>query len=92
MPPELEAEATRTADGVEVVVTARTLVRDLALLADVAAADAEADDALLTLLPGERAVIRVRTASSVAPERFLAPDVLRTGGVLPARLVQPVPA
>ncbi|MDP9027787.1 MAG: glycoside hydrolase family 2 protein, partial [Actinomycetota bacterium] len=79
---ELSAEAHRVDGGVEVVVTAHALVRELALLADVAAPDAEVDDMLVTLLPGERAVFTVRTASDVDPERFLEHDVLRHANAL----------
>ncbi|MER7700423.1 glycoside hydrolase family 2 protein [Streptomyces sp. NPDC096095] len=46
-------------DRVDVVVTAQTLVRDLLLQADRLGPDARADRGLLTLLPGERARIRV---------------------------------
>ncbi|MEV7179751.1 glycoside hydrolase family 2 protein [Kitasatospora sp. NPDC093679] len=46
-------------DTAEVVVTARTLVRDLLLQADRLDPAAEADRGLLTLLPGEQAVVRV---------------------------------
>jgi beta-mannosidase len=78
----LETEARAVDGGVEITVTAVDLVRELAVLADVAAPDAEADDMLLTLLPGERAVITVRTASGVDPARFLEPDVLRNANAL----------
>jgi len=80
--PDLSATARAVAGGVEVEVTARTLVRELALLADVAAPDAEVDEMLVTLLPGERAVFRIRTSSAVDPSRFLQPDVLRTANAL----------
>src|SRR2546430_11910562 len=39
--------------GYRVTVTARTLLRDVAVLADRAAPAAEVDDMLVTLLPGE---------------------------------------
>jgi len=81
-PAELETEARRVDGGVEVVVTARTLVRELALLVDVAAPDAEVDDMLVTLLPGERASFTIRTGSDVDPSRFLSPDVLRSANAL----------
>ncbi|MFI6079421.1 glycoside hydrolase family 2 protein [Streptomyces sp. NPDC051217] len=48
------------ADVVDVVVTARTLLRDLLLQADRLTPTAVADQGLLTLLPGESATIRVR--------------------------------
>ncbi|WP_447041700.1 glycoside hydrolase family 2 protein [Streptomyces sp. DSM 118878] len=49
-------------DTVDVVVSARTLVRDLLLQPDRIAPHATADRGLITLLPGERARIRVRGA------------------------------
>ncbi len=82
---DLETEARRVDGGVEVVVTARTLVRELALLVDVAAPDAEVDDMLVTLLPGERAVFTIRTGSDVDPSRFVSPDVLRSANALLTR-------
>lgn len=78
----LETEAHAVEGGVDVTVTARTLVRELALLADVAAPDAEVDDMLVTLLPGESVTFHVRTASGVAPEAFTAPEVLRSANAL----------
>jgi len=79
---DLETEARRVDGGVQVVVTARSLVRELSLLADVAAPDAEVDEMLVTLLPGERAVFTIRTGSDVDPSRFLSPDVLRSANAL----------
>jgi beta-mannosidase len=74
---DIEADARRVPGGVEVTVTARTLVRELALLADVASPDAEVDLMLVTLLPGERTVFTITTESPLEPGRFLQPDVLR---------------
>lgn len=47
-------------DAVDIVVTARTLVRDLLLQPDRLGPDAVADRGLITLLPGEEARISVR--------------------------------
>ena len=91
-PADLETEARRVDGGVEVVVTARTLVRELALLVDVAAPDAEVDDMLVTLLPGERAVFTIRTSADVDPSRFTDPDVLRTANALLTNQKTEVPA
>ncbi len=49
--------------AIDIVVTARTLVRDLLVQADRLAADAVADSGLLTLLAGEQARIRVTGAA-----------------------------
>jgi beta-mannosidase len=74
---DIESHARRVEGGVEVTVTAHNLLRELALLADVASPDAEVDTMLVTLLPGERAIFTITTDSHVEPERFLQPDVLR---------------
>ncbi|NDZ81864.1 glycoside hydrolase family 2 protein [Streptomyces sp. SID10853] len=60
--PEFDVEVVRREGGgrVDVVVTARTLLRDLLLQADRLAPAAVADRGLLTLLPGESATIGVR--------------------------------
>ncbi|WP_369216791.1 glycoside hydrolase family 2 protein [Streptomyces flavofungini] len=58
--PDYAVEAVRRGDRVDVVVTARTLVRDLLLAADRLAPTAAADRGLVTLLPGESVVIGVR--------------------------------
>ncbi|MFK0192109.1 glycoside hydrolase family 2 protein [Kitasatospora sp. NPDC090308] len=58
--PEYELAVRAAGDGaVDVVVTARTLVRDLLLQADRIDPAAAADRGLTTLLPGERTTIRV---------------------------------
>ncbi|WP_243226323.1 glycoside hydrolase family 2 protein [Microbacterium sp. CIAB417] len=73
---------TETPDGVDVVVTADALVRDLTLLVDKVAANARVDSALVTLLPGESHTFQVRGASAAAD--FAAPEVLRSGNQLVA--------
>lgn len=55
-------------DSTEVVVTARTLVRDLLLQAGRLDPAAEADRGLLTLLPGEQAVVRVTGCPGLTAE------------------------
>ena len=71
--PDLDATASAVDGGYAVRVTARALVKDLALLADRVAPDARVDAMLLTLLPGESATIAVRTAAEVAPEALPRP-------------------
>ncbi|MFF0739821.1 glycoside hydrolase family 2 protein [Streptomyces sp. NPDC004111] len=58
--PAHDVDVVRHPDRVEIVVTARTLLRDLLLQADRLAPTAVADRGLCTLLPGERTVITVR--------------------------------
>ncbi|MGW5731807.1 MULTISPECIES: glycoside hydrolase family 2 protein [Streptomyces] len=58
--PAFELDVVRHEDRVDVVVTARTLLRDLLLQADRLAPTATADQGLVTLLPGESVTIGVR--------------------------------
>ena len=78
----LDARAERTATGYRLSLTAASFVRDLVVLADRVAPDAYADEALVTLLPGETATFDIRTAATVAPEAFLDPLVLRSANQL----------
>lgn len=68
--------------GYRVTVTARSVLKDLTLLADKVAADGVVDRGLVSLLPGESAVFEVRTAARFAPEQLLAGDVLRSANQL----------
>jgi beta-mannosidase len=63
-------------------VTARELAKDVAVLADKVAPDAQVDDMLVTLLPGETAVFTVTTGAAVEPDAFADPTVLRTANQL----------
>ncbi|MFD9538611.1 glycoside hydrolase family 2 protein [Streptomyces sp. NPDC060022] len=81
--PEYDVEIRRPHDGdetdaVHVVVTARTLLRDLLLQADRLAPTAVADQGLLTLLPGESATVTVRGWD--APTADAAREALFTVG------------
>ncbi|TDC49189.1 glycoside hydrolase family 2 protein [Jiangella ureilytica] len=69
-------------DGYRVRVTAESLVRDLALLADKAHPDAVVDDQLVTLLPGEQVTFRVSAPPGLDPAAFMDPRVLRTANDL----------
>ena len=86
--PDLDATARAVDGGYAVRVTARSLVKDLALLADRVAPDARVDAMLLTLLPGESATIGITSAADVPPEAFLDPLVLRSAN----QLLTPDPA
>jgi beta-mannosidase len=82
--PRFEATVSKTTDGYLVRVTAHTLLRDLALLADRAAPDAVADNALITLCRGETVTIRVRTCADLTAEQLTSPLVLRSANQLVA--------
>ncbi|MFC7376451.1 glycoside hydrolase family 2 protein [Brachybacterium sp. GCM10030267] len=79
------ASAATTEDGVAITVRATGTVRDLCVLADKVDPAADVDRQLTTLLPGESAVVRVRTNSTADPQAFLAEDVLLTANDLVAR-------
>ncbi len=76
--PRFEAKAAD--DGRSVTVTARTLVRDLCLLADRLHPSAEADDACVTLLPGESVTFTIDTPVALDPEALTRRPVLRCIG------------
>ncbi|MGC5013580.1 hypothetical protein ACLQ2R_22695 [Streptosporangium sp. DT93] len=88
---DLAIDVEPRANGFDLVVTARTFVRDLLLQADRIAPGASADRGLVTLLPGERCVIAVTGApapdpASVRPALFTvnaaqtpAPGAVRSG-------------
>jgi beta-mannosidase len=80
-PGALSASVTRMPAGWTVTVTASSFARDVAVLADRVAPDAEVDDMLVDLLPGESHTFTVRTAA-VDAEAFAAPEVLRSANAL----------
>jgi beta-mannosidase len=83
-PADLDARADRDGDDVLLDLTARTLVRDLCVFADRVDPAAEADDCLVTLLPGERRTLRVRGVPAGRERELLAGPVLRTANDLVA--------
>ncbi|MDP9416288.1 MAG: glycoside hydrolase family 2 protein [Actinomycetota bacterium] len=80
--PEHDAECERVDGGYELRVTARSLLRDVAVLADKVAPDAVVDDMLVTVLPGETATFAIRTTADVDPAAFQEPRVLRCSNQL----------
>jgi beta-mannosidase len=81
-PDPVKVEVMETEDGYAVTVTARSLARDVALLADQAASDATVDDALITLTAGQSATFNVRTTARGVGQAFTRPPVLRTANEL----------
>jgi beta-mannosidase len=73
-----DATATRVTGGVEVRIVAKSVIRDLAILADVVSPDAKTDRMLISLLPGEETVMKIATEWSGDASRFLEDGVLRT--------------
>jgi beta-mannosidase len=78
----LDVQVEPTHDGYAVSATARTLARDITLLADRAAADATVDDGLVTLTAGQSATFRVRTKASELEQTLDRAPVLRTANDL----------
>jgi beta-mannosidase len=76
-PADYEAAVTRTADGTQVTVTARTLLRDVTLFPDRLDPGSTVDTALITLLPGESATFAVRTQLALDAVALTAAPVLR---------------
>jgi beta-mannosidase len=83
--PRLRVATTPVSGGTRVAIAAENLVRDIALLVDKVDPDAVADDGLLTLLPGETAVIVVRHTGALDLEALSQDRVLRSANQLVAR-------
>jgi beta-mannosidase len=81
--PEYATTVVETDGGLRVEVTAATLLRDLTLFPDRLDPAATVDDALITLLPGERAVFDVRSARPIDRDAPGRPPVLRCANDLP---------
>ena len=79
---EVAVAATPDGDGFDVTVTTASLARDVTLLVDKLAPAASVDRGLVTLLPGESAVFRVRGLDALTAEQVAAPGVLRSGNQL----------
>jgi beta-mannosidase len=89
-PARLNTTVEQVPDGYRVSVTAATTVRDLSLLADRLAPDAEVDDMLCTLLPGETARFTVRTKERLTAQQLSDPSVLRSANQLVTALAPEV--
>lgn len=74
--------------GYEIHLHAEALVREVLIEASRLAPDAEADAQLVTLLPGERKSVLVRTKSELDADRLLRPPVLMCQGVATAQASQ----
>ena len=76
------AELNQVPHGYELTVQAKTLIRDLTLMVDKVDPEGFVDDALITLLPGERVTLRIESSVELALESLTAPDVLRSANQL----------
>ena len=88
-PPALDVTVSPTSDGATVEVHARSLARDICLLADHVAPDATVDRALVTLLPGETTTFRVTARAPIPPADLealgRAPALRAANDFVPAR-------
>ncbi|MDA0565607.1 glycoside hydrolase family 2 protein [Streptomonospora sp. S1-112] len=75
--PKFTAAAAPRGEDLEVTVTADVLLRDVALFADRLGADAEADDMLVTLLPGEAHTFTVAGGAGLDTSAAVRAPVLR---------------
>jgi beta-mannosidase len=80
--PVVEVAVDDATGGQTVTVTARTLVKDLCLFVDRLHPDAEVDDMLVTLLPGESRTFRVTAPVRLDPAALAGAPVLRSAGDL----------
>ncbi|WP_285733202.1 glycoside hydrolase family 2 protein [Nocardiopsis sp. ATB16-24] len=84
-PDPLTAVATPVEGGYQVRVRATSFARDVSVLADRVAPDAEVDDMLVDLPAGEEHTFMVRTARKVDPAELTSASVLRSANSLHAR-------
>jgi beta-mannosidase len=82
--PDLHSTLESISAGYRLRVTTRGFLRDLAVLVDRLAPDAEVDNMLVTLLPGETAVFTISTAATLTLEQVTNPLVLRSANQLVA--------
>ncbi|MFT4215244.1 MAG: glycoside hydrolase family 2 protein [Microbacterium sp.] len=80
--PDLELSAEPVDGGTRVTIAARALARDVTLLVDKVAPDAHAEEALVTLLPGESVTFRVRHDGALDAAALADPRVLRSANQL----------
>jgi beta-mannosidase len=77
--PQYEFVVAPAGHGLDVTITAKSFLRDICILADVLHPEAEVDDMLITLLPGESATFHIRFSSGALPGSFaFDPSATRT--------------
>jgi beta-mannosidase len=87
--PRLRTSVESVDGGYRLTVTADTLIRDLAVLADRLDPDAVVDDMLVTLLPGDCVTFAIRSAAALTGAQLTDPLVLRSANQLLERRWQP---
>ncbi|TDN91540.1 glycoside hydrolase family 2 protein [Microbacterium sp. BK668] len=81
-PPALATSVERHGEDVRVTITSDVLVRDVCVFPDRLADAAEADDALITLLPGETRIVNVTGIAAGEEHKLLRRPVLRSANDL----------
>ena len=76
--PRFDIESAQTTDGINVTVTAQTFLRDISLFADRISPNAEVDDMLVNLAPGESRSFKVKGVSKEAFDNADLSTILRT--------------
>lgn len=79
---EATIEASANADGYLLSVRATSYVRDLFCMVDKVCDTASVDDGMISLLAGEELVLHICSPVVDAPDRFTAPNVLRSANDL----------
>ncbi len=80
--PRLTVEVSRSTDGCDVRVTAESFLKDLCLMADRLDPAAVVDSMLVTLLPGESHVFKVKTGKVFSTRDIPLGKVLRSANEL----------
>ena len=75
--PQFEAELQRAGDIYQLIVTAKTLMRDVCLFADRVDPDSIVGEQLLTLMPGEKFPFVINSKRELSKEQLTGPKVLR---------------
>ena len=73
--PDFEARLERDGDRYRLTVTAKSLLRDVAVFVDRVDPDATVSDQLVTLLPGESFTFEIRSKRALTKERLVAAPV-----------------
>ena len=76
--PRFDIESAQTTDGINVTVTAQTFLRDISLFADRISPNAEVDDMLVNLAPGESRSFKIGGLTKEAFENADLSTILRT--------------
>jgi beta-mannosidase len=87
-PPQITAEVEPHEGGCTVHLSAHTIVRDVLLRVDMLDPDASASDQIITMLPGDRVSVGVRSTRALSLDA-LSPGALSLDALSPAALTRP---